>query len=209
MGLLLKGLLYGMALQLAIGPVCLYVFNTAVSIGIVDALLAAIGVTIADAIYMSLALFGITAFVRHPKAQKAFKIISAFILFAFGVTLVLGAVGLFPESQSENRFLFGGGSAVSAFLLTMSNPMTILFWSGVFGTKIAEANLSRKKLMVFALGALSSTPIFLSAIGLLGFGLKTVMPELWIDALNIFIGIGLIAFALISLFRKPKTDESK
>jgi threonine/homoserine/homoserine lactone efflux protein len=52
-------------------------------------------------------------------------------------------------------------SFLSAFVLTASSPLTIVFWTGVFGTKAAELNLDKSKLLVFGLSAVFP-PLFFS-----------------------------------------------
>lgn len=58
---LAKGFRLGILLQLAIGPVCLYVFNTGVNEGLLKAEAGILAVILVDAFLMVLAALGLTA----------------------------------------------------------------------------------------------------------------------------------------------------
>ncbi|MDD2994424.1 MAG: lysine transporter LysE, partial [Pygmaiobacter sp.] len=53
-----KGLRFGLLLQLAVGPVCLFVFSSAARYGTAVALAAVLGVALVDAAEMALAAAG-------------------------------------------------------------------------------------------------------------------------------------------------------
>ena len=52
------GLKFGMLLQLAVGPMCLMVFNTAKNTGFLTALSLVISIALVDAFYITLASIG-------------------------------------------------------------------------------------------------------------------------------------------------------
>ena len=54
-----NGLVTGLFLQLAVGPVFFYIINLAIQRTIFDGLLGVLAVTIVDLFYISLAFFGI------------------------------------------------------------------------------------------------------------------------------------------------------
>ena len=78
------------------------------------------------------------------------KFFGSAILFIFGISTILGQfnVNILPvinvKNLSNSTGVFG-----SAALLTASNPLTILFWAGVFSVKIAEENLGRNEIYKF------------------------------------------------------------
>lgn len=55
----IRGLTTGLILQLAIGPVFIFVANTIFQKGVIEGILAVIAVTIVDYIYIVLAIFGV------------------------------------------------------------------------------------------------------------------------------------------------------
>ncbi|MBP1745267.1 MAG: hypothetical protein H6Q58_2245, partial [Firmicutes bacterium] len=76
-----KGFRFGMLLQVAVGPVCLFIFQTAASSGFASAEMGVLGVAIVDALFISAAILGIGALIsRYPKAEKFLKYFGAAVL---------------------------------------------------------------------------------------------------------------------------------
>jgi len=117
----------------------------------------------------------------------------AIIVAIFGLQTVLGAFGrevlpnidLFNGIKSESSFLEG-------LLITASNPLTILFWAGVFSGKLAEEKLQRKEIYLFGLGSVLSTLFFLTIVAAIGSATGYFLPVEIISMLNLVVGVILI-----------------
>jgi threonine/homoserine/homoserine lactone efflux protein len=87
-------------------------------------------------------------------------------------------------------------------VLTLSNPLTILFWAGVFSTKLAEENFQRGQVYAFGGGAVLSTAFFLSLVSFLGSLMNARVPAIFIQALNFTVGLVLVGFGLRTMLKK-------
>ena len=195
------GLRFGMLLQLAIGPMCLLVFNTAQSAGFWSALSLVLAIALVDAFYIALAALGAGKILEGRKADKAVRIVGGCVLALFGLHIALSAFGvsLLPGLRIETtaRSLF-----VQGLILTLSNPLTIVFWGSVLTAKIVEDGLRRRELAVFSLGAVSATLLFLTAVAGFGTVLGSFIPKTVSVALNLAVGLLLIYFGLKLFFKK-------
>ena len=72
--MIFKGFKFGMLLQLAIGPVCLFVFNVGGNKGLIGAEIGVLGVAVADAIYIMLAISGIASFIDRKGVSTSSKL---------------------------------------------------------------------------------------------------------------------------------------
>ena len=191
----LKGFKFGMLLQLAIGPICLFIFQTSITKGLFIAEIGVLGVAAGDSIQMILAILGIEKFLQ--KNKSAFKIFSAIILFIFGINSILATLGIdiLPTLNFLNIF-------VQSLFLTLSNPLTIVFWAGVFSSKIAQEEISNDSLKFFTLGCIFSTLFFLTIVSILGNFTQTLFSNTIISILNIAVGVFLILFGFKNLFSK-------
>ena len=82
----IRGLHLGIILQLSIGPVCLFILQTAIARGITEALKAVLAVVLLDAFYILLALYGLgTCLKNYPGIQKL-RYCGAAVLLYFAVT---------------------------------------------------------------------------------------------------------------------------
>jgi threonine/homoserine/homoserine lactone efflux protein len=195
--MLLKGFKFGMLLQLAVGPVCIFIFRTGSARGLVTAETGVLAVALVDALFIVLAILGIAAFIEKERFRKAFTLIGAVVVAGFGLQIlaetmgfkILPTLALFHGLTSSNAFWEG-------LLLTASNPLTILFWAGVFSAKIAEERMMRQDIYRFGAGAVGSTLCFLTAIAILGGVTRQFLPVIVITWLNLVVGLVLIGFAL-------------
>lgn len=202
--MLAKGFKFGMLLQLAIGPVCLFIFNTAVNKGFWQALSGVGAVALVDALYIFIAVVGIGAFLKEKKFQQIFKYFGGIVLVLFAVGIILGVFGI--SIMPKLNFNVANNKAEPIFyalLLTLSNPLTILFWSGIFGAKILEEKLTQKEIVLFSIGCVFATLVFLVLISLLGRILGYYFPQYLINILNITVGIFIFYFG-IKLIVKQK-----
>lgn len=198
---ILKGFRFGMLLQFAVGPVCIFIFQIASIRGFQSAFTGVLGVSIIDGLYILAATLGIASIIERKNTKAVLKIFGSSILLIFGVSTVLSVfnVDLLPALHIQNT-LNSNSVFFRAILLTASNPLTILFWAGVFSTKIAEEKMERQDIYYFGFGAVLSTVIFLTAIAFAGSLTKTFLPSSLIQFLNLLVGLLLIYFAVRMIF---------
>ncbi len=208
--MILKGLKFGMLLQLSIGPMCLMVFQTSSINGFLSSLNLVVAIALIDACYIGLSGIGIATVLRREGIQAFMKIFGCLILILFGLNTLSGSfdiailpkLALFSNVLSRNLFLQG-------LLLTASNPLTILFWSGMFTTQLLENHWNKKQLFEFAAGCVLATLSFLTCIAILGSLIGRFLPYLIIQILNGVVGIFLIFFGIKMLFRKEKEKQAE
>ena len=200
--MIIKGFRFGILLQLAVGPICLFIFQTAASSGFFAAETGVLGVSIIDCLYIIAAILGMgTVLNKYEKGKRLIKYFGAIVLIVFGLSNIVGSFGIkilpslnFASNQSgENVFL-------KTMLLTISNPLTILFWAGVFSTKISQENMDKKNMYLFGLGAVLSTVLFLTLISILGSCISNFLDIEFINVLNIIVGLLLVAFGINNVY---------
>ncbi len=204
-----KGFKFGMLLQFAVGPICLFIFQTAVSSGIAIALLGVMGVTLVDGVFILAAIFGIGAFLnRNKNAKNGIKIFGGFILILFGLSTSLSVFGVsFIPSLNLSSVQSVDNVFMKTMLLTLANPLTILFWAGVFSSKIAEEDMRKTDMYRFGMGALLSTVLFLSGIAALGSFMNVFLEDTFMNVLNVVVGLVLIGFGMKVFIKFDSNEE--
>jgi len=203
-----NGLLTGLTLQLAIGPVFFFIINLALQKTIFDGFAGVLGVTLVDYLYITLAIFGIGKVLGKKRVKKVFGIISSSILAIFGILILKGAiesVGATKELVDTTSNLFA--SFISVFIITISSPMTIIFFTSLFTAKAIEYNYKRKQLYLFGLGTGLATFIFMGSSVLLFSTIKGEIPILLIQVLNGLVGCLLIIYGTIRLSKAVKSSS--
>ena len=189
-----QGLAFGLALQVAVGPVCLAVLGEALTWGLRRALAMVLGVALVDGAYMAVGATGSAALLRLGAARHAFGLFGALILAAFGLRALLAQSrrGVAPSPAARS----GIGSFALGIGLTAGNPLTVLFWTGAFASFIAADRLHGKAdIVAFSLGCLSATLLFLAAVAWTARRLAPHIGDRATRWLGRAIGVLLIAFA--------------
>lgn len=203
--MIIKGFRFGILLQLAVGPMCLLVFNTSASEGLLSGIILVSAITFVDGLYILLSGLGVAAIMKNIQIQRIIKLFGCVILMLFGISMITGVLGmhllssisLFPAEKQENIFLKG-------LLLTGSNPLTILFWSSVFSTQVIQYKLNKLQLFYFGFGCILSTISFLSIIAILGTIVSRFLPKSIMNGMNIVVGVLLILFGIKLVFSKKE-----
>jgi len=125
----LKGLAIGFAMAVPVGPVGLLCIRRTLNYGLRIGLLSGFGAALADALFALVAAAGLAAL---PDFLLA---VETELRCAGGVFLVLlGAWTFRKRQQSERTTRRAHGAIATTFLLTLTNPMTLLAFLGFFVT---------------------------------------------------------------------------
>lgn len=194
---LLNGMLTGLFLQLALGPVFFYIFGITVDSNYINGLSGILAVTIVDYMYIVLSLIGIGKLLQKDKIKKIFGIVSSVILMLFGLMILYkGLVFINDAGHAGSVAWTPVNSFASCFILTVSSPLTIVFWTSVFSAKAIEKNYKKKQLIIFGIGTGLSTFLFLSLSMMILSLLKSTIPNLIVQILNCIVGFVLIYYGI-------------
>lgn len=197
---LLNGFLTGLILQIAIGPVFFFILNISLQRTLIDGLFAVIAVTLADYIFITLAVLGVGKLLEKPKIKLALGIISSLVLIIFGIIMIL-TITQSNQISSPNNLIESNyiSSFISAFVLTISSPLTIVFWTSLFAAKAIEKGYDQKELVFFGIAAGLATLVFLgSSVTLLSI-VRASIPFALLRILNTAVGLLLIIYGVIRL----------
>jgi len=201
---LLKGFTTGIILQIAIGPVFVFILNISFQFGILNGLFAVLGVTVVDYLYIILAIFGVGKFLEIKKVKQIFSIISSIVLIIFGIYLFKKGILFYNNDQITIIRTSLWGSFMSTFILTLSSPLTILFWTSIFTNKAIEYSLNKNELVFFGLSAGLATLVFLGCSVSIFSLFNLMVPKIAFQILNIFVGLLLIGFGVLRILKDFK-----
>ena len=129
---LLKGLIIGISIAAPVGPVGLLCIQRTLLRGRIAGFVSGLGAATADAIYGSIAGFGLDVISNFLVRERAgIHLIGGVLLLALGIRGLLSKpTEHAAATRPGNQGLFW--SYASMFLLTLTNPMTILSFVAVF-----------------------------------------------------------------------------
>src|SRR3989338_1028572 len=198
-----NGLATGLVLQLAVGPVFFFITNLTLQGTIFNGLAGVLAVTIVDYFYITLAILGVGKLLENKKVKKIFGIASSIVLVVFGLIIIKDITGGASSTTSIASMTLIS-SFVSVFLLTISSPMTIVFFTSLFTAKALEYNYQKKELIIFGLGTGFATLLFMGLSTIIFSLIKGSIPVLLIQILNLAVGCLLIGYGGIRLVKRSR-----
>lgn len=196
-----NGLLTGLTLQLAVGPVFFFIVNLALQKTIFDGFAGVLAVTFVDYLYITLAILGIGSLLKNKRFKKVFGIISSVVLIIFGLLIlksVLDTKVVAHTLSSTSNLVY---SFTSVFLITSSSPITIVFFTSLFTAKAIEYKYTKKELVKFGLGTGFATFLFMGTSVVIFSLIKGAIPVLLTQILNGLVGVLLIGYGLLRLYK--------
>ena len=198
---LLRGLIIGFSIAAPVGPIGVLCIRRTLTRGRASGLVSGLGAATADAIYGSIAAFGLNFVSNFLISQQVWlRLIGGGFLCYLGLRTFLSKPAEHAASAKENGLI---GSYASTFLLTVTNPVTILSFAAIFaglGIGGASGDYISAAILVFGVFAGSALWWFILSSGVSIFRTKFNPQRLqWVNRISgiIITGFGLIA--LLSL----------
>lgn len=196
--LLLKGIIIGFSLALPIGPIGILCIRKTIAHGHLPGMIVGFGAATADAIYGCVAAFGLTVISDLLVTQQMWLRLvgGAFLLYLGVKTFLARPVEEMPSSNGRGLL----GSYVSTFLLTLTNPLTIFAFLGVFaalGVRNGDLGYGSAATLVLGVFLGSSLWFFILSYGVTLFRGNINSTGLgWVNRISGFL---IICFGIIAI----------
>lgn len=136
MNVFLSYILLGLSLAAPIGPINAAQIDRGIKNGFMHAWLIGVGAVLADGLYMLIVYIGVVQFLQTDFMKTFLWAFGSFVLIYTGVESIVSAGKLnladFRNSEPLYKSFFSG------FFMSISNPLTILFWLGIYGSILAK-----------------------------------------------------------------------
>lgn len=196
--LLLKGIIIGFALALPIGPIGILCIRKTAAEGHLSGMVVGFGAATADAVYGFIAAFGLTVI------SDALVTRQMWLRLIGGVFLIYLGVKTFLAKPVENSRGTNGkgllGSYVSTFFLTLTNPLSIIAFLGVFagfGLRNFDLSIGSASTLIAGVFLGSSLWFFLLSYSITLFREKINATGLgWVNRIS---GLLIVMFGIIAI----------
>jgi len=196
--LFLRGLIIGFSIAAPVGPIGVLCIRRTLTDGRSSGLISGLGAATADAMYGCVAGFGLT-FISGVLINQQMWL----RLFGGLFLCYLGLKTLFSKPAEQEAKVGGTGlfsSYASTFLLTVTNPMTILSFAAIFaGLGLANTNGDYASAVILVLGVfLGSAMWWLLLSGGVGLFREKFNAGglLWVNRIS---GVIITVFGMIAL----------
>jgi len=195
---LIRGLIIGFSIAAPVGPISVLVIRRTLAEGQVLGFVSGLGAATADAIYGCIAAFGLTYISNMLVSHQAWlRLFGGLFLCYLGIRTFLARPAERPASAKGNGLI---GACGSTFLLTLTNPMTILSFAAVFaGFGVASSSGTYLDAGLLVLGVFIGSGLWWlvlsGGVSISRKGLNSRRMR-WVNRVS---GLIIIAFGLIAL----------
>lgn len=197
----IKGFIIGISIASIIGPIGLLCINNSLKHGFKAGLLTGLGAATADAVYGFVAAFGLTAISNFLLMSKFWiQILGGGFLICLGIKLIL-------DAKKQPKFIkairpSSLHSYGTTFVLTLTNPMTILSFMAVFaGIGIGTVGQNYLQAALVVLGVfMGSCAWWLFLSSLVSFVLHDKISNRGVFFINLSSAAIILIFGAISMW---------
>lgn len=201
MEFLLRGTLIGFAMAIPVGPMGSLCFSRSIKYGFWAGLITGLGIAVTDAVYSSTAVFGLNFFSNFLiKYQLLFNAIGIPIIIYIGIKTYQSNINVNQKDIISKKNLFV--DFVSAILLTLTNPMTIVSFLVVFShfnIQKVHNNIGQSLFIIF--GVFLGSFLWWLFLSIIGNELRHRIQEKFLTRINKVAGIIIVVTAILLIFK--------
>lgn len=186
----------GVSLAAPIGPVNAGQIDRGIKGGFFHAWLFGLGATTADVLYMCLVYLGFVNILQISVVQTFLWLFGFFVLVYTGIESLLSAKKhTMVNGRGSIRF---SKSYFSGFFMSLLNPLSILFWIGIYGSILSNTVLtnSDKYLVIYSAAILIGVLLWDFMMAILSSVLRKYLTPSLLTTISLISGISLIVFGL-------------
>jgi threonine/homoserine/homoserine lactone efflux protein len=192
--ILFSYVLLGLTLAAPIGPVNSARLDKGIKNGFWHAWIVGAGSMIADAVFMLLVYVGMVRFLDIPAVQIFLWLFGGFVLIYSGIESMTSMKSFSLESvrkrDSLTKCFFIG------FLMSISSPLSILFWLGIYGSILAKtaSENGTGDLLIYSSMIFLGLTIWDIFVALLTTSLKKYFNSNILIIISVLSGLSLLCF---------------
>jgi len=194
MSMFISYVLLGLSLAAPIGPINAAQLDRGIKKGFLHSWLVGIGAMVADCLYMLVIFLGIYQFINTPFMQTFLSFFGFFVLVYTGIESILTASHIHMRANKEQDSLWK--SFFSGFFMSLFNPLSILFWLGIYGSVLARAakNFSSDELFLYSFAIIIGLIIWDLTMATIASTFRRYFATRFLTVVSIISGLSLIGF---------------
>jgi L-lysine exporter family protein LysE/ArgO len=185
----------GLSLAAPIGPVNAAQMDKGIKSGFFQAWLLGLGALTADIVYMLAVYLGVVKFLETPFMQSFLWLFGFFVLMYTGIETILNSNKIVMANRESSS---GFKSFTTGFLMSISNPLTILFWLGIYGSVLAKtaSTYGTGELVLYSFGIILGLVLWDIVMAAISSSFRKLLTNRLLIFISIISGLSLIGFGL-------------
>lgn len=162
--------------------------------GFLHAWLIGLGAMLADIMYISLVFLGLVNFIHLPFVKTFLWLFGGFVLVYTGIETLMSLNGLRSDRSSDTSSHWK--TLLTGFLMSVSSPLSIIFWIGIYGSVLAQtaASANNHDLLQYSIGIVLGIIIWDFAMAGIASIFRSYLTSRILTLISIVSGLSLIGF---------------
>ncbi|WP_458127046.1 LysE family transporter [Paenibacillus sp. Z3-2] len=195
--LLISYIFLGLTLAAPIGPVNSARLDKGLKNGFWHAWMVGAGSMIADAAFMILIYLGLVQFLNIPMVQILLWLVGGFILTYTGIASILQINKLklhLNKNQKDSLF----HCFMLGFFMSLTSPMSIIFWLGIYGSILAKTAVSfgTSHLLIYSSMIFIGLTLWDLLVAGLTTGMRRYLNQKSLSIISVVSGLSLVGFGV-------------
>ncbi|MCM3765917.1 LysE family translocator [Neobacillus niacini] len=196
MNVFLSYILLGLSLAAPIGPINAAQIDRGIRNGFMHAWLVGVGAVLADGVYMLIVYIGVVNFLETEFMQTFLWLFGFFVLTYTGIEAIINAGKIHLAEHRGGEPLTK--SFLTGFLMSISNPLTILFWLGIYGSVLAKtaATYDTSQLVLYSSAIFIGLLLWDITMAGVASSFRKFLTSRLLVVISLFSGISMIGFGV-------------
>jgi L-lysine exporter family protein LysE/ArgO len=188
----------GLSLAAPIGPINAAQLDRGIKSGFWHAWIIGLGSVVADIVYMCAVYLGMVQFIEIPLVKAFLWLFGCFVLVYTGIESITSASQLRTDGRHESRQDSYIKTFTTGFFMSISNPLTILFWLGIYGSILAKtsATLETNQLIIYSFAIILGLLIWDLTMATVASSFRKLLTTSVLKTISILSGLSLLGFGV-------------
>ncbi|WP_456278601.1 LysE family transporter [Bacillus sp. AK128] len=188
-------ILLGLSLAAPIGPINAAQLDRGIKSGFFHAWIIGLGSVAADIVYMCAVYLGMVHFIEIPIVKAFLWLFGFFVLVYTGIESIISAVQLKADGRGDHHDSYIK-TFITGFFMSISNPLTILFWLGIYGSILAKtsATLETDQLMLYSFAIILGLLVWDFTMAAVASSFRKLLTPQLLRSISIISGLSLVGF---------------
>ena len=190
-------ILLGVSLAAPIGPVNAAQLDRGIKNGFTHAWIFGFGALAADVLYMLLVYLGLGQFIDSPLIKTILWSFGCFVLTYTGIENLLSLHKIKIDMKKGKRVRLRN-SLTSGFFMSLLNPLTVLFWLGIYGSVLAKTSESftGSQLLIYSMLIIVGIILWDTFMAFISSGARKLLSSGLLITISVLSSLSMIGFGI-------------
>lgn len=204
LGVFFSYIFLGLSLAAPLGPLNAAQINQGIKNGFVHSWLIGLGAIVAEICFITAVFFGVVHFLEIPFMKTFLWSFGAFVLLYTGFESIASSQTIEMDNNRQKDSLAKTFS--TGFLIAITNPLSILFWLGIYGSILANTinRYDQIHLVLYGGAILLGLMIWDVTMAIISSGFRRALTPRTLKRISVLSGLSLVGFAFYFAMKAVK-----